>query len=457
MAPLMRWLKRVVDRVLGQVLGWPDLQFSWSDSTEQDPEKQAQIAVALVGAGIATRNEARATIGLPPLPVGDALTTLGPVTPLAQTLRDEGLAKAEDDWDSDLHPRWPQGAPDSQGGRFAPKGDGTTIGTAASGPGAGDEARVVSFTDHMGSTGATEQDAGPAPIPPGSLPARKLTQEEFETAAARNRYLARKYDRDILLDHVFNLFTGAMSDPANVLTPEEKAEHTALTARLLAELYGPPPSAEVARLIEMESSPIGAAASVISGLLGFDQKAQDLALGLGSAAEGIATAVAGGPAQSGEFLNTQRASGPRGIFFVPENLGPGTTPAQRAARDFDAGTEGAFSDVETRQRMVPAMLYANPKSKGLDYVKFDGMSVRPDGTIELIDRKTNIIAIQTADGLKAPASLVAQLQRQSNALVQNPGYAIVLELPNQAAADKAQAVLEEFGIKYISARVHDPG
>ena len=31
-----------------------------------------------------------------------------------------GLIKA--DWESDKHPRWPTGAPDSQGGRFAPKG-----------------------------------------------------------------------------------------------------------------------------------------------------------------------------------------------------------------------------------------------------------------------------------------------------------------------------------------------
>ncbi len=28
-------------------------------------------------------------------------------------------------WDSDEHPRWPAGAPDNQGGRFAPKGQGT--------------------------------------------------------------------------------------------------------------------------------------------------------------------------------------------------------------------------------------------------------------------------------------------------------------------------------------------
>lgn len=33
-----------------------------------------------------------------------------------------GLIKA--DWDPDEHPRWPAGAPDSQGGQFAPKGEG---------------------------------------------------------------------------------------------------------------------------------------------------------------------------------------------------------------------------------------------------------------------------------------------------------------------------------------------
>jgi hypothetical protein len=41
-----------------------------------------------------------------------------------------GMIKA--DWDPDEHPRWPAGAPDSQGGRFAPKGEGGNSGTAES-------------------------------------------------------------------------------------------------------------------------------------------------------------------------------------------------------------------------------------------------------------------------------------------------------------------------------------
>jgi hypothetical protein len=121
MAPLMRWLKRVVDRILGQVLGWPDLEFVWQDTTEQDPETQARIAVSLVGAGITTRNEARATLGLPPIQGGDALTTAGPAVPLAKAA----------DWNPDAHPRWPEAAPDSRGGRFAPKDDAGEAGDAS--------------------------------------------------------------------------------------------------------------------------------------------------------------------------------------------------------------------------------------------------------------------------------------------------------------------------------------
>jgi hypothetical protein len=41
---------------------------------------------------------------------------------LASDLHASGLLKA--DWDPDEHPRWPAKAPDSQGGRFAPKGNG---------------------------------------------------------------------------------------------------------------------------------------------------------------------------------------------------------------------------------------------------------------------------------------------------------------------------------------------
>ncbi len=38
------------------------------------------------------------------------------------------------DWDPDEHPRWPSGAPDSQGGQFAPKGESSATGDASGDP-----------------------------------------------------------------------------------------------------------------------------------------------------------------------------------------------------------------------------------------------------------------------------------------------------------------------------------
>src|SRR5579862_707090 len=123
MAPLMRWLKRVVDEVLARTMGWPDLELVWRDTTEQDPQKQAEIATSLVAAGIQTRNEARAALGLSPLPDGDALTVAGPVTPLARLLDGgaEAFGKAgfNPDEPRDERGRWTTGAADALVNRFA--------------------------------------------------------------------------------------------------------------------------------------------------------------------------------------------------------------------------------------------------------------------------------------------------------------------------------------------------
>jgi HK97 family phage portal protein len=71
LAPLQRWLKALIDRVIGQVLGWQDLEFAWADTLPADPAQQAQILTAYVAAGIKTRNEARAQLGLDPVAGGD--------------------------------------------------------------------------------------------------------------------------------------------------------------------------------------------------------------------------------------------------------------------------------------------------------------------------------------------------------------------------------------------------
>jgi HK97 family phage portal protein len=73
LAPLQRWLKALIDRVIGQVLGWQDLEFAWADTLPADPAQQAQILTAYVAAGIKTRNEARAQLGLDPVAGGDVV------------------------------------------------------------------------------------------------------------------------------------------------------------------------------------------------------------------------------------------------------------------------------------------------------------------------------------------------------------------------------------------------
>jgi hypothetical protein len=84
---------------------------------------------------------------------------------LAGDLRWSSLLKA--DWDPDEHPRWPAGAPDSQGGQFAPKGDDASAsqstGTAESQQHATDarDAGISAYRQRHGS-GAPSNDP-PAP------------------------------------------------------------------------------------------------------------------------------------------------------------------------------------------------------------------------------------------------------------------------------------------------------
>jgi hypothetical protein len=84
LAPLQNWLKGLIDRVIRQVLGWPDLEFVWADGLPADPQAQAALHTAYVGAGLKTRNEVRSLIGLDPLPGGDVATTAGPVAALSE-------------------------------------------------------------------------------------------------------------------------------------------------------------------------------------------------------------------------------------------------------------------------------------------------------------------------------------------------------------------------------------
>jgi filamentous hemagglutinin len=125
----------------------------------------------------------------------------------------------------------------------------------------------------------------------------------------------------------------------------------------------------------------------------------------------------------------------------------------QTARDFESGTTGAFSDIATRQRQVPALRYDNPNPNGAPYVKFDGYQQLDDGVIELVDAKTRIVPFSTREGPFISSSVRDGLVRKSEALAQNPGYRGVIELPTVEARREAQQVLRQLGITNISTRV----
>ena len=132
----------------------------------------------------------------------------------------------------------------------------------------------------------------PDPIDPAGLPPGPLGEADYEQVAIRNKYLAGLYDPESLSDQAANLVTGTMRDPARVLTPGQKAEHEALTAKII-ETLNPPSTPDEVRLDAMQGSPMGAIASLAVREAGGGQPAQDLALGLGAAAEGVMLATAG--------------------------------------------------------------------------------------------------------------------------------------------------------------------
>jgi len=64
LVPLKAWVKSVLDTIVQVSLNQPALEFAWVGDDAVDPLQQAQTLSLLVGAGIKTREEARADLGL---------------------------------------------------------------------------------------------------------------------------------------------------------------------------------------------------------------------------------------------------------------------------------------------------------------------------------------------------------------------------------------------------------
>ena len=124
-----------------------------------------------------------------------------------------------------------------------------------------------------------------------------------------------------------------------------------------------------------------------------------------------------------------------GLIAVLEPTGTGNP----AAAAYPAGTAGAVSDIATGKQIVPALRYNNPNPRGMDFVKFDGYEVLPNGqTMLLIDAKMRL-PLWSEGGR---AKIVETLQRVQAALNQNPGFRVVYEFPSEASRQEALRYFE---------------
>jgi hypothetical protein len=65
LAPLMLWVKRLIDGIVQRRMGHPDLEFAWADVRPIDPAEQAEILDKYVRNGTVSINEARNQLGMP--------------------------------------------------------------------------------------------------------------------------------------------------------------------------------------------------------------------------------------------------------------------------------------------------------------------------------------------------------------------------------------------------------
>jgi hypothetical protein len=104
------------------------------------------------------------------------------------------------------------------------------------------------------------------------------------------------------------------------------------------------------------------------------------------------------------------------------------------AGNFESSLPGASSDVASKKRIVPTMSFENPNPRGRNFVKFDGTDLS-DSNI-FIDRKWNVTT---------KTDQIAALKRVGEALRQNPGKSLVIEVPNESARRAAIRALNKAG------------
>lgn len=131
---------------------------------------------------------------------------------------------------------------------------------------------------------------------------------------------------------------------------------------------------------------------------------------------------------------------------------PDTSRSPRAAA-FEDATAGATYALDGN-RLAPALTFRNPNANGKNIVRWDGFELGANDVVTLIDSKTTIAAAwsRRRESYWVAPSLADQLNRQSQALAQNPGVRGVIEVPTATQVTLGTGVLRQLGIENIQVR-----
>jgi hypothetical protein len=147
-------------------------------------------------------------------------------------------------------------------------------------------------------------------------------------------------------------------------------------------------------------------------------------------------------------LRRRKGDGSPGLAFVfePGQKDP-SKPSDRYQLEFPMS-----SDIESRQTWVPALGYKNRNSRGINFVRFDA-----------VDQKNYIVYDAKWNTTTLPKQK-NDIERQMRALIQNPSWSLIVEVPNAAVEAKAMATynavigdLGEPGHPRVEIRVVPPG
>jgi hypothetical protein len=98
LAPILMWIKSLIDGVMATELGAPDLEFAWGEDTQVDPAVEETILSGYTAKAILTINQAREKLGLDPFddPAADQPMVLTAAGYVPLTAYEDAQKKAAD-------------------------------------------------------------------------------------------------------------------------------------------------------------------------------------------------------------------------------------------------------------------------------------------------------------------------------------------------------------------------